>query len=162
MKYLPIEHITYKTKLSSEEVSKKIEEVIEPKKTVRINNIFKKRNHKPYEGYIHENTFNIKRIINHRNSFLPIINGTIKQNSNETTIRVKMKLHTFVIVFMSIWLGLTGIVFLLLLIKTGANFLVLVPGIMLILGYLLMIISFKWESRKTKKQLAHLFEAKIQ
>ena len=68
MKYLPFENITYKSRLHSEEILKKIDEIIEPKKTFRISGVFGNNNHKPYEGNIVGNSFNITRLINYRNS----------------------------------------------------------------------------------------------
>lgn len=166
MKYLPFENITYRTKLDLEEIQKRINEVIEPKKTFRVTGFFGSSNHNPYKGSVNENSFSIIRIIGHRNSFLPRINGVIEKDFNGSKIKVKMRLHIFVIVFMFIWFG--GIGFgCLAVINTPSNSedfepTTLIPFGMLIFGYTLMIGGFKYESIKSKKYLAQLFEAKIE
>ena len=168
MKYLPFENITYRTKLELEEIQKRINEVIEPKKTFRMKGIFGSSNHKPYEGSVNGNSFSITRIIGYRNSFLPRINGIIKKDFNGNKVNVKMRLHVFVIIFMFIWFGGVGIGFLAALVswfKFGSqNFepMSLIPFGMLIFGYALVTGGFKYESIKSKKYLAQLLEAEIE
>jgi len=166
MKYLPFENITYKTKLDSEEIVNKLIEVTEPKKTFRTKGIFGNGNHKPYEGSINGTSFTINRIIGYRNSFLPRINGIIERDSNGTKIKVKMRLHIFVIVFICIWFGGVGIggIAVLASLFTNESFepMALIPFGMLLFGYALVTGGFKVESIKSKKYLAQLFEAKIE
>jgi hypothetical protein len=166
MKYLPFENITYKTKLDSEEILKRMGNMIEPKKDFRISGIFGNSNHKPYEGSINGNSFNITRIIGYRNSFLPKIKGTIEKDFNETKVNVKMRLHPFVIAFMFIWFGGVGIgcLAVLIFISNSQDFepMTLIPFGMLIFGYALVTGGFKFESIKSKKYLAELFEAEIE
>jgi len=71
MKYLPFENITYRSNLDSEEIIKRVEEIIEPKRTFRITWTFGGGNHKPYEGEIRGTSFHMNRITEYRNSFLP-------------------------------------------------------------------------------------------
>ncbi|MGD1839763.1 MAG: hypothetical protein ACFB0B_02545 [Thermonemataceae bacterium] len=174
MKYLPFENITYKTKLDSEEVLSKLSEVIEPKKTFRMVGAFGSGNHKPYEGSINGTSFNINRIIGYRNSFLPRINGIIEKDINGiiekdingTKIKVKMRLHVVVIIFIGIWFGGIGIgclAFLSTMFNSeGFKPIVLIPFGMLILSYALVTGGFKYESIKSKKYLTQLFEADIE
>tara|TARA_Y100001934_G_C12346411_1_gene773062 strand:+ start:1401 stop:1910 length:510 start_codon:yes stop_codon:yes gene_type:complete len=168
MRYLPFENITYLTKLELEEIQKRIDEVIEPEKTFRMTGIFKSSDHKPYEGTVDGNSFNITRIIGYRNSFLPKISGVIEKDLKGNKINVKMRLHVFVIVFMFIWFGICGVECLAVL-AIGFNFfsqnfqpITLVPFGMLIFGYALVTLGFKYESIKSKKYLAELFEAEIE
>lgn len=101
MKFLPTENITYKTRLKEDEIIRRLSDCIEPEKTFRFG-IFSSGSTKSYEGKINGQTFNIKRIISYRNSFLPRINGVIERDFDGLTIKVKMRLHTFVIVFLCI------------------------------------------------------------
>jgi hypothetical protein len=166
MKYLPFENITYHTKLDTEEILNKINEIIEPKKTFRMTGIFGSSDHKPYEGNINENSFDITRIIGYRNSFLPRIKGNIIKDFGRTKVNVKMRVHTFVIVFMFIWFGGVGIGCLAVLASMfgNQNFepMTLIPFGMLIFGYALITGGFKYESIKSKKYLAELLEAEIE
>ena len=124
MAFIPYENINYETELKYQEIVKIINSIIEPKKVIRILSIFNE-NLKPYEGEI------INRIIKYRNSFIPIIYGTINDDSNLTIINIKMKLHIFVKIFMFVF------------------------------GYLLMTLAFKFESKKSKEYFKILFKAKI-
>ena len=168
MKYLPFENIKYKSRLNSQEILKKISEIIEPKKTFRMSGISGSNNHKPYEGNIIGNSFNISRLISYRNSFLPRIKGIIEKDFNGTKVNVKMRVNTFVIIFMFIWFGGVGVGCLAVLVsgfKFGSqNFepMTLIPFGMLIFGYALVTGGFKYESIKSKKYLAELFEAEIE
>ncbi len=166
MKYLPFENITYKSKLESEEILKRISEIIEPRKMFRTIRFFESNNHKPYEGTITGNSFKITRIIGYRNSFLPRIKGIVEKDFNGTNVNVKMRVNTFVIVFMLIWLGGVGIGCLvaLTLMFNNKHFepMTLIPLGMLIFGYALVTGGFKYESVKSKEYLAKLFDAEIE
>ena len=166
MKYLPFENITYKTQLDPEEILKRLSEITEPKKTIRMKGIFGNNDHKPYEGRISKNTFSINRIIDYRNSFLPTIKGIIEKDMKGTKVTVKMRLHEIAMVFMFIWFGIVGIasLFFLASMYNNQDFepLILIPFGMLILGYVLVTGGFKYESVKSKKYLAQLFEARTE
>jgi hypothetical protein len=164
MKFLPTENITYKTRLKEEEVVKRLSDLIEPEKTFRFG-IFSSGASKSYEGQINGQTFVIKRIIGYRNSFLPRINGIIERDFDGMTIKVKMRLNIFVIVFLCIWCGGVGLGCIAFLIQAFGssefNPATLIPFGMLIFVYLLTMGGFKFESNKSKKDLQNIFEADI-
>jgi len=66
-----------------------------------------------FEGKVYDDGFKIQRIISGRNSFLPIIIGKIKNTSTGSIIHIKMRLHYLVTAFMSIWLSMAGLFFIL-------------------------------------------------
>lgn len=164
MKFLPTENITYKTRLKEDEIIRRLSDFIEPEKTFRFE-IFSSGSKKSYEGQINGQTFNIKRIIGYRNSFLPRINGVIERDFDGLTIKVKMRLHIFVIVFLCIWCGGVGlgcIAFLAQALNSSEiNPATLIPFGMLIFAYLLTMSGFKFESNKSKRDLQTIFEAEI-
>lgn len=150
MKILPIENIIYKSHLSKDEVYYRLINIIRTEKT--------------YIGGWTNNTFNIKRNINYRNSFLPQIKGEICKESEETLIIVKMRLHLAVIIFISFWLiGVSlGCIFALItIIFSKFDIFLLIPFLMLLFGVILTVGSFKSESNKSKKDLLQIFEAEI-
>lgn len=167
MKYLPVEDYTILTRLSVDEVRNRVAENIEPKRNFRIA-LFSMSSTKPYEGELSNNSFTISRIINYRNSFLPIITGTFFAKDGGTEINIKMRPSILVIVFISIWLGAVGLVcigvFIAWIIKlmhlTQNKFspMIFIPYLMFIFGYALVTIGFKSESNRSKKFLADLFE----
>ncbi|MCP2727082.1 WD40 repeat domain-containing protein [Limnofasciculus baicalensis] len=60
--------------------------------------------HALYQGTVSEGEFKITRIINYRNSFLPIIRGSFEQQPDGTTIiHITMGLHPFVMAFLWFW-----------------------------------------------------------
>lgn len=164
MKYLPAENITFKTKLKRNEVLKQLLENVEPEKTFRFA-LFNRDSTKPYEGYITRQSFEIKRIIGYRNSFLPRISGILEEDFDGTRIKVKMRLHALVIVFLCIWCGFLGIAFIAMLSQEfsspGFNSLVLMPLGMIIFAYALTMGGFKFESISSKKDLQSIFEAEV-
>ncbi len=103
MKILPmtITNITYKTQLSVNEVIKRLNDCVEPKKGFSLFSVVAGRG-KLYEGEISGQTFEVSRIINYRNSFLPVIIGNIQQENNTTIIEINMKLHMLANVFLFI------------------------------------------------------------
>lgn len=165
MKYLPFENISYKSKLDSGEVLERINQITEPKKAFRLIGFFVSSNQKPYEGWVDGRSFKLNRIIAYGNSFLPIISGSIEKDFNGSTINIKMRLNTFVLVFIFIWFGGVGIACLAAIVSllSEQNFdpLTLIPFGMLIFAYALVTGGFKYESIKSKKYFAKLFGAEI-
>ncbi len=164
MKYLPFEHIIYKTKLNEEELLLRLESIIEEKKIFRFR-LFNNNESKPYEGQVEGNTFKISRIINYRNSFLPVITGMVEKSFDHSTITVKMRLNLFVLIFLIVWFSITLFGSFALTIKFLSDMkfdpMYLIPFGMLIFGYLIAILPFKFESKKSKNDFKMLFEAEI-
>lgn len=168
MKYLPFENFVLTTQLSVDEVRKLLTEKVEHKQYSWIDSAPK--TNKPYTGEITSETFRMNRIINYRNSFLPQISGRYKKNYNGTQIQIKMQLNGGVKIFMAIWLGLVGIVCIVIfavmlitikkLFKEGFSPPVLIPYGMFVGGYGLVMIGFKMESRLSKNFLISLLNAK--
>ena len=162
MKFLPTENITYKTKLKDTEVINRLSDLVEPERKFRLG-LLSSGSTKPYEGQISGQTFDIKRIIRGRNSFLPIIKGIIQRDLNGTTITVKMRLHIFVMFFLCIWCAVVGLGCIAFLTKAFNNSkfdtTAIIPFGMLLFAYVLTMVGFKSESNKSKKDLQKLFEA---
>jgi hypothetical protein len=166
-KYLPFENYVLTSKLPAEEVKRRLADNIEPKKSFMLS-VFNRDTNKPYEGQISGDTFTINRIINYRNSFLPVITGHISTSPGKTQINVKMRLVTFVSIFISLWLGIVGIVCLGTILaglfqfkqvlQNGFSPIILIPFGMFLFGCLLTTLAFKAESKKSKDFLKRIFE----
>ncbi|UWX62508.1 hypothetical protein N0B40_09485 [Chryseobacterium oranimense] len=157
MKYLPFERITYKTNLSEQEVLTRLSDFVEPKKFGLGRNPIK-----GYEGSVNSNSFEISRVIQYRNSFLPKINGIIQKNNYETEIQVTMKLDLFVLIFLIFWCSITASVFIMISLtekKISIEF--FMPLLMLVFVYIMTMLCFKFESKKSKEFLKKSFEAEI-
>jgi hypothetical protein len=164
MKYLPLENITFKSKLKEAELINRLLNEIEPEKTFRFG-MFGRDSTKTYSGHIKEQTFEIKRIISYRNSFLPRISGIVINEFDRTIIKVKMRLSIFVIIFLCLWSSGVGLLCLTVLPEkirnSGVDFSILIPIGMLLFLYALTMAGFKFESNKSKKDLQKIFEAEI-
>ncbi len=165
MIFLPTETLTFKTKLKQDEIISRLSQSVEPEKLIR-SGLFGSANTKPYEGKITGYTFSIKRIIKYRNSFLPRILGSVEQDIQGTSIKVKMRLQIFVIVFLIVWcsgafIGLFFIAKNVVISKQFDPWLFMPIGILLLV-YILALAAFKYESGKSKNDLTTLFEAEMQ
>jgi hypothetical protein len=168
-KYLPLESYVLISKLSVEEALRRLADNVEPKKSFGLS-MFNSSSNKLYEGQILGNTFSISRIINYRNSFLPVITGDISTYLGETQIKMKMQPVTFVLIFISVWLGIVGLVCLGIILvgliqfkqilQNGFSPMILIPFTMFLFGCLLTTLAFKAESRKSKEFLERLFDTK--
>lgn len=96
MNLLPYENIRYKSRLKEEEVIRRLAEVVAPEGGQAWNK---------YRGKIDGNEFNIVRVIDYQNSFLPQISGTIERDYIGTIITVDMRLPDSAIYFMILMVG---------------------------------------------------------
>jgi hypothetical protein len=168
--FLPFDNVKLLTKLTVTEVQRRIESITEPRKNFRFS-IFENRS-KPYEGDVVGTSFEISRIINYRNSFLPIIKGDISTDMGQTAVIIKMWPVLFVLVFMSFWLGVVGLVCIGIIISAliqfkqflpnGFSLGLLIPFAMFTFGSGLITIAYKVESQKSKAFLKQLLEAEEQ
>ena len=166
-KLLPIENLVFHSALNQETLLAQLQNKIETPKPFKFgvaNNSYSKK----YIGTIHNNRFEIKRVITYRNSFLPLIKGEIKNDNNGSEINVKMSLNKIVQVFMSIWLSVVsvacfGILFGLIfknIFKIEPSFFILIPFFMLVFGVLMVSFGFKLESKKSIHDLEEILKAR--
>lgn len=108
-----------------------------------------------FEGSIDGKSFRVQRIIGYRNSFRPIILGSITEREGGSIIWLTMAIHPAVAIFMAFFLGrvlqplLTGAIPL----NDGRAFIVVV---MAAFGALLVTVAFSDEARKAKQLLGDL------
>jgi len=162
MKYLPFDTYILRTQMSVADAKNKLAQNLVERKWFRgglFSNI-----DEPFEGIITGDTFNINRVIRYRNSFLPFIFGNFLKTYDGTDIKIKMRPNMAVVVFMSFWMGIVGIVSVIMFFNILFNpepfsFFFLIPFGMFLFGYLLIMGSYSIESNKAKKLLIDLFHA---
>ncbi len=168
MQLIPYERFTIKSTLSPERALQKLTNVVGPKPEF----MQMRTDSKPYEGTITETQFSIRRTINYRNSFLPMIQGEIQPEMTGCSIKFTLSLHIIVLIFMDIWLGSIGIYFISLvgsflsaLMQDNSTFPswqgIPFAGGMFILGYALMTIAFNFEAGKSKDFFLKLFQGHL-
>tara|TARA_R110000868_G_scaffold384244_4_gene651676 strand:+ start:45 stop:572 length:528 start_codon:yes stop_codon:yes gene_type:complete len=165
MKILPIENITLVSNLRKEELLAILSENLQKKRGLRFG-FTQPKNQKLFEGYLYNDSFEIQRVINYRNSFLPQISGKISTRLDKARIELKLKPHSFVLVFISLWLGGVGLGLIGSLIgifTQGVNPLACLPLIVMFgFGIGLTNFGFKTESKKAKNDLTKIFKARIE
>jgi len=86
--------------------SKSPEEIADILRSVTdSNNTFLCHSSKEFLGTVRPNDFKIVSNINYRNSFLPVIKGTIHQNGTSSIVNIKMQLSLMIRIFLYFWLG---------------------------------------------------------
>ena len=160
MKYLPIKNIVYRTRLKEDEIIKRLSDNVEPGFNLFSYRVFSSSSTKFYEGEIIGRHFKIRRIISHRNDFLPRISGVIYNG----IVKVKMRLSVFATVFLCIWFGgVIGIACILFWtrLKNSEFHPAISIGIptMLLFGYVLLMRRFRPEVNKSKEDLMEIFQA---
>lgn len=141
MNILPRRKITFSTYLSKDKIRERIARA------------------SMYRVAIDKDKFEMIRIINYRNSFLPQIKGQISDLENPIRVNVTMRLHPVVLVFMSIWLSLV-----LLFCTFGIiNFSIEKFDIFQSIPFsiLLLYVPFNLECSKSKKDLLSILDAEI-
>jgi len=151
------ERFTINSLLNSELVRRKLLEVVEPPQRVTWGF---RRADKPYEGEIRDYTFKIRRIINYRNSFLPVIKGRIYAEGMGSKIEIEMKLEPLVFLFMLFWLGIVGNICIVsltsMIYERKFSLDLMVPFGMFTCALLMTFIGFKSETKIAKQFLIDL------
>lgn len=57
-----------------------------------------------FRGRVEPSSFELVRRIRYRNSFIPVIRGNVEASGKGSIIRLRMRMHAFVIAFMFIWM----------------------------------------------------------
>ena len=160
---LPIENLIYKTRLSKSEVLNKLIENIEKQKTFGFGTDWRVYS-KPYIGEIENNSFEVKRAINYRNSFLPKISGEVFEDFEGTKIKIKMRPHEIIIAFLFLWFGIAflcclGSIY--AMFTRDFNLVFLGPFFMILFGIVLLSVGFKTETNKSKQDFKKILNAEI-
>lgn len=125
----------------------------------------KAKSQKMFEGKISGNSFQLRRIINYKNSFLPQINGTVQQDSSVTTISISSRLPLPVFVFLVVWTSfcsigaIVGIISFLYSKETDPGS--FIPLGMVFFGYILTLATYNYENERFKTELCRICKATI-
>ncbi|OPY79634.1 MAG: hypothetical protein A4E65_01803 [Syntrophorhabdus sp. PtaU1.Bin153] len=154
MKFLPYDLYKMQTSFTIEEIVALLQSEVEPRKRLR----FSCEGCKTFEGEISWEGFRILRIINYRNSFLPVIRGKFRQEYPGVTVEIQMRPHVFVIIFMCVWflgviLGMAAAVMGVISRQIELSLFLLIPFGMFLFGLLMVYGGFWTEARKSKALL---------
>ena len=163
MKIIPSDRIEIISPLSKTEVEKRLRENIQPKRGIELR-LSRPKNQKIFEGTLFGDNFQIQRVINGKNSFLPQIKGTINDSANGTKILMDLKVHGFVIGFMAFWLGGVGLALvgtIYGIVTQGTNPLfAIAPLIMFAFGIGLAYFGFNSEKEKSISEMKRIVDGR--
>jgi hypothetical protein len=115
-----------------------------------------------FEGVVSDEGFEITRIIDYRNSFLPVIQGRFYPHVNGVRVEITMRLHVAVLIFSVFWLSMVGVSAVgaasHILATRSVDAATLIPLGMLLFFYLMSTIGFGVEAKKASNLLNKLFE----
>ena len=165
MKLLPYDKLCIVTSLSPAKVQERLQLEVSPKPEWGFKALFADTGNTYFTGTVENDRFEIIRIIQGRNSFLPVIKGHTETWLNGSRIYVKMRLHLFVAAFMCFWLGGVGVAGVSMLIGGMMNGqfspAMLIPFGMFAFGYAMTIGFYSSERNKAKEILLQIVEGHI-
>ena len=110
---------------------------------------------KPFWGKVNNFAFKIYRDIQYRrNSFVPVIVGKIIPENGGSRVAITMRMTIFTMIFMGFWLGIVGVIALILVIfqLRALRFApaALIPELMFLFGYGICLFGFNYERGMAK------------
>lgn len=87
------------TRLPQMEASARLASQVEPPRWLRLGG-----GDKPFQGEFYGRHFSITRIIRYRNSFLPVVTGSVEPSGAGSRVQVHMRMQVFVMAFLVVWI----------------------------------------------------------
>lgn len=158
---LPWSKITLASPLSLAEARRALSSQVDEKTTWSF---FVRRSHgRPFHGNIRGDDFAIVRIIQYRNSFIPVILGRLRGEPTGTSVEIRMRMTLPVCLFMGLWMvmaGLGGIAVMVLSIL-NAQPIGLVAPLPFAFGGLLVGFGFGSEATTAERLLRDIFKSVV-
>lgn len=160
---LPYDKIEIESQKTPEQVMEMIKDKTQVQEHLSFTGIrFMQSESKTFAGEIKEDSFRISRIIIGRNSFLPVIQGTVEKATAGAKALITMSLSKITAVIMAIIFLAALFVAISPLFVDGfspknIDQLFVWLGIILVI-YAFMTVSFRFEAKKAKKILKEMFE----
>jgi hypothetical protein len=157
MVFMPFDRFIIHTDFSVQQAQQRLSEAVRPPfSRVIFMNVPQK-----YEGRIHGNRFEISRITNYRDTFLPVVVGTIRDSVGSCSIDVRLRPHVVVIGALLVILGLAIAAecgfFLTMLNARSFNISIFWPAAVLLVFYVISTVWFKMEATAEKQNLNEIF-----
>jgi hypothetical protein len=158
MRLLPQRTFTIETALSPAEAQARLRAGVEANRWLS-----RSHDHLPFSGVVDGTRFELRRIIHHRNSFVPKVRGLIEPAASGSRLVGTMRVHGGVAAFMAVWFVGVGVACLAVLLGllTGGGFerQALIPFGMLVVGIAAVFVGFVPEARRALRELAYLVDA---
>lgn len=159
MKFWPCDSFEIETTMSTEDIVASLNARVEPRKLLRLRLIGFSSHHAEFEGHISRDGFKITRIIDHLNSFLPVITGRFLPGESGIKIAIRMRLHLFATAFMCVWCGAWVSAGIAVLLSGSATAVPLSVLWLSVLVFVWAMVSgcFWFEAKKQKDMLIQMF-----
>lgn len=156
---LPSLDYRFQTERTAEEIC-----MILKSATISEDRIFPVSRQEEFTGRINASEFRLVSNIRNRNSFLPVIKGTMQALGNQTEICIQMRMHPLVSVFMMTWMCgvlfffLTGIIQICVEGILSALPLLCSTALMMTFAQILMRACFYLPAKKSLQRIEELLE----
>lgn len=159
---LPKFKTVFRSGLSMQDVADRLQAKVEPAKTVRFN----RSTGFPFEGTVNPQSFQLRRILNYRNSFAPDIKGKISDDAFGSRIEVTFSIHPLAFVLFAFILGIgmlvTAIIMFASFSSGGFNLQALLPVIALPAAVAIFYYAFHSERKTSTQLLENIFQAEAE
>ena len=150
------------TTMTVSEAEDRLSRLVRPLKSwheVKIPTSWSSESEPPFIGWVDEHRFRFRRDITGKNSFLPIISGSITPTDRGAALQMTMRASVPVIIVMAVWMGVTtyGAVQLLGDARSSSTTDLLVGLMLPLFGVILVTSGFVPEVRKAASILRAAF-----
>jgi hypothetical protein len=158
MRFFPYNYYEFESNLTPEQITDKLSKNVSVVTKFSNWSLLQNDDNYFFQGIISKNYFKIcRKIDKRRDSFRAIISGKIETKKNKTNIKISVRLNWAVYVFILIYTCPLLLICILLPFKLPydefelkpQNFMILIPYVMLIFGFLLFNLPFQEDSKKT-------------
>jgi hypothetical protein len=149
---LPFRRYEILTPMSPAEVTAALQKIVQSAKFFRWQS---PRRHRYFEGTVEKDFFKIIRVFAGQNSFVPVIEGSLRTESGQTIVTLNMRMVWIVVV---LWSGTFLPVFFIGVIGTNGTERIIPLG--MIFMYFLASISFATEVRIAMRRLLRLLRCR--
>ena len=104
MYLFPFEHFELVSRFSVSDLAERLRLKVEPEFRFRLSH-----EHLPYEGWVSETAFRIRRVIHYSNTFVPVICGRFERRGDQTQISVRMFPGVYACVVLFFWTCVFGL-----------------------------------------------------
>lgn len=155
MLFFPTERFVIDAEAAPEEVRDRLSKAVGARRGP-----FLRRPEAPFTGSVGMNFFELRPVLGYRNSFAPRARGSFTSGIAGTRVDVRLGLLRVVAMFMAVWLSLAAAFFigtLVIAVRNPAHSWFPLIGLgFFAFGYLLMTLSFSFEARRMRTNLALL------
>ena len=163
MVIIPFVKLKYKTDLSVDETIEILDNNIEPKKFSPFGGLGYTE---LFRGDLLEDNFKIIRNTHFRNPFIPIIQGKIYKENGKTVIKIFLRMHFIVMIFLVYWfvafiMPVYNNIYNILVNEFGSLNIIVGNIIVILLVYIIMILFFNYDKVKIENIIKDLLEAEL-